>query len=184
MRRPFAAFVVTAAMLLWCRVASAEQVLNLELSGGVGVTAFNEATESALSPPFLQVQVAYLPLRVGPVSMGPALGIPLGFYQPEGQDSWQPQVGFRTGWQVFGRPSVDFAWMALAAVDFIIAPLDDESDPVDFVWGFEVGGSVAYFLTAGLAVTGGLRYAFFYGVDPIHTFSGQLGLMISYEVNP
>jgi hypothetical protein len=183
-KRSLAAFGVAAAAMLACSTAAAEQLLNVELSGGAGVTAWNEATESALSPPFVQAQVSYLPLRVGPVSMGPVLGLPVGFYQSTGQGSWSTQVGLRAGWQVYGRPSVDFAWSAMAAADFVISPLDDERDPVDFVWGLEIGGSVVYFLTAGFGVTAGLRYAFFYGVDPVHAISGQLGLVISYEVVP
>jgi hypothetical protein len=177
--------VAVAICLLTSSVASADDLLNLELSGGAGVTAYNERVDSALAPPFLQLQLSYLPLEVGPLSMGPLFGVPLGFYRPRGQEEGPlstVQIGLRAGWQVYGRPSVDFAWSATAAVDFVLSPLDDEEDPLDFVWGLELGGSVAYFLTAGLALTAGLRYAFFYGVDPAHVFSGQLGVLISYEV--
>lgn len=176
---------VVATCLLVSSVATAEQLLNVELSGGAGVSAYNVASDTALAPPFVQAQLSYLPLEVGPMSMGPVLGIPLGFYRPSDQDDGpldSVQSGIRAGWQVYHRPSVDFAWNATAAFDFVLSPLDDQDDPLDFVWGLELGGSAAYFLTAGLAITAGLRYAFFYGVDPAHVFSGQLGVLISYEV--
>lgn len=181
MGRPLSSMILVVACLLAGQSARANQVLNLELSGGAGVTAYNTSTETALAPPFIQLQAAYLPLRTGPVNMGPALGLPIGFFKPEGQDSWEAQVGIRLGWQVFGRPNVDFAWSALAAVDLVMTPSEQRAG---FVWGFELGGTASYFLTAGFAITAGIRYAFFYGVDPVHAFSGQVGFMISYEVVP
>ena len=171
--------VLSAACCLLSHSAQADQVLNLELSGGAGVTAYNLATDTALAPPFVQFQAAYLPVRTGPVNQGPTLGLPIGFFRPEGQDTWETQVGVRLGWQIFGRPSVDFGWNAVAAFDLVMMPSEEAAG---FVWGFELGGSAAYFLTAGLALTAGIRYAFFYGIDPVHVFSGQIGVMISYEV--
>lgn len=181
-RHLVAAILSFAIVSLASSTSRADPLINLELSGGAGVTAYNLASDSALAPPFVQLQISYLPLEVGPVDMGPVVGLPIGFYQPSEQDSWNAQVGVRAGWQVWGRPSVDFAWSAMAAFDFVISPLDDPRDSVDFVWGLELGGSASYFFTAGLAVTAGLRYAMFYGVDSIHVFSGQVGLLISHEV--
>lgn len=181
MGRHLSSLILVAACLLASHAAQANQVLNLELSGGAGVTAYNLETDRVLAPPFVQFQAAYLPLRTGPVNMGPALGLPIGFFRPEDQVSWEAQVGIRLGWQVYGRPNVDFAWAALAAVDLVMTPSEERAG---FVWGFEIGGTAAYFLTAGFAITAGIRYAFFYGIDPVHAFSGQLGVMISYEAVP
>jgi len=184
-RHQLASVMVMAACLIAGRASQANQLLNLELSGGLGVSAYNLATDSALAPPFVQLQLSYLPIRTGPINMGPALGVPVGFFQRQGQDAWDPQVAVRVGWEVWGRPNVDFAWSALAGADFVMTPPGREaeaSDRTGFTWGLEVGGSASYFLTAGFAITGGARYAFFYGVDAVHVISFQVGLLISAEV--
>ncbi len=178
--RNLTSMILALACLTAGHGAWANQLLNLELTGGVGVTAYNLATDNTtLAPPFVQLQLSYLPVRTGPVNMGPIIGVPVGFFQAEGQDGWDPQVAMRAGWQVYGRPNVDFAWSAAVGADFVFTP---EDEGADFVWGLELGGSVAYFILAGLAITGGIRYALFYGVDPVHVVSFQFGFMISHEV--
>jgi hypothetical protein len=172
--------VVAVACILFPSAARADQqLLNVELAGGAGVSAYNSGAESLLAPPFVQLHAAYLFLRTGPVTMGPALGIPFGFYRSEEEEddgSWLPQVAVRPGWAVYGRPSVDFAWSVAGGPSFVVSP--------PFVWGLEVGGSITYFLLAGFGLTAGFDYGFFYGVDPVHVFTGRLGLMISWEVVP
>ncbi len=173
-----AATAAAIACLLVGGVARADGgVLNVELAGGAGLSAYNSGSDSLLAPPFVQLHAAYLFLRTGPVRMGPALGVPVGFFRPGGDEAgeaWQPQVAVRPGWAVYGRPGIDFAWSVAAGPSFVVTPR--------FVWGLEVGGSVAYFLLAGLGITLGLDYGFFYGVDPVHVFTGRLGLLISWEV--
>ncbi len=184
-RQRLAFVVVLLAGLAAGRAARAEQLLNLKLSGGVGVSAYNVRTDSHLAPPFVQLQLSYLPLRTGPISMGPALGVPVGWFQREGQDAWDPQVAVRVGWEVWGRPNVDFAWSALAGADFVMTPPGqnaEEGDRTGFTWGLEIGGSASYFVTAGFAITAGASYNFFYGVDAVHVISFQLGVLISAEV--
>ena len=174
MRRYLPAVFLALACVLPCRNAWADHILNLELSGGAGVVAYNISSDNALAPPFVQFQASFLPVQAGPLYMGPALGVPLGFYEPDDENGWGPQVAIRAGWEVFHRPNVHFSWRALVGGDFLMNP--------EFAWGLEVGGSAQFYLTAGFALTGGLRYAFYYGVDGVHIISGQIGVMITYEV--
>ncbi len=168
-------FVSALAMTLaLAGTARAEgRLLSVELSGGVGVSAYNTGSDSALAPPFIQAEAALLFIEAGPFWTGPALSIPLGFYEPEGEDL-AAQLAIRPGWALYHRPSVDFAWSAVVGPSFVVTK--------PFVWGLEVEGSVAYFLLAGFALTAGLQYGFFYGVDPVHVISGRLGLLITWEV--
>jgi hypothetical protein len=175
-RRLSAALAAGLAIVVGASAARADDhLLNVELTGGAGVSAYNSGSDSVLAPPFVQLHAAYLLLETGPVAMGPALGVPLGFYQSEDEadeGSWVPQVAVRPGWAVYGRPSVDYAWSVVAGPSFVVTP--------PFVWGLEVGGSFTYFLTAGFGLVVGVDYGFFYGVDPAHIFSAKLGLMISW----
>jgi len=177
-RRLTAALAVGLKALMSASAARADDhLLNVELSGGAGVSAFNSGSDSVLAPPFVQLHAAYLLIETGPVSMGPALGVPFGFFRPDDEsddDAWQPQVAVRPGWAVYGRPSVDFAWSVVAGPSFVVTP--------PFVWGLEVGGAFTYFVTAGFGIVVGVDYGLFYGVDPVHVFTGRLGLMISWEV--
>ena len=171
--------VATSVALLLClgtgSSARADRpLLNVEVSGGAGLSAYNSGSGSLLAPPHVQLQAAYLLVRAGPLIMGPSLALPVGFFSPERSDGGTAvQLALRPGWTVYGRPTVDLGWSVSAGPSFVVTP--------DFVWGLELGGALDYFVTAGLALTVGLDYGFFYGVDPVHVFTGRLGLLISWE---
>jgi len=169
-----AAALLASIVLVAARPSSAQsQILSAELSFGAGLSAYNTGSDELLAPPHVQLLGAYHFLRMGNIAMGPALAVPLGFYD-DSDEGTRVQLALSPGWSVYGRPSVDWAWNAVATAAFVV------TDP--FVFGLEFAGSAAYFLTAGLALTAGLQYGFFYGVDPVHVFSGKLGVLIAFEV--
>ena len=174
--RHLTAGLAAFAWLLAAPAARGEQLLNVELTGGAGLTAYNSGSESLLAPPHVTLSASYLLVRAGPVTMGPSLSLPLGFFRPDGDEDGplSAQLALRPGFEVFGRPSADIAWSVAAGPSLVVTP--------DFVWGLEVGGAFSYFLTAGIGLTAGLDYGFFYGVDPVHVFTFRLGVLVSWEV--
>lgn len=192
-------------------VAQAQDVINLDVRYGVGVSAYNRLNDSALAPHYAHLSASYLFLEAGPIQMGPALAYRLGFNNRDLQVRWEGedlgehptldlQHSLRPAWVVYGRPNVHFAWSAWGGVAFAFGQPDvkgvEEEVLLDaeiseqfipqpesyFVWGLEVGGSASYFLTAGFALTLGAQYSFFYGIDPVHVISFDLGLTFSFEV--
>jgi hypothetical protein len=164
--------------LLWGWVqphqAWAGSVWNVEAAAGRGLTAANLTTDQLWAPWYGQLQVGFLPLVVGPVAMGPVLGLTFGGFQEEESGQRRVQFGQHAGWQCYGRPTIDWAWSAVASLNIVDLPV--------LALGLELGGTAAYFLTAGIALTAGLRYSFHYGVDGVHVFAGQIGVLLSYEV--
>ncbi len=192
-------------------VAQAQDVINLDVRYGVGVNAYNRLNSSSLAPHYAHLSASYLFLEVGPLQMGPALAYRMGFNHRDTTASYNEievddvpvldmQHSLRPAWVVYGRPNVHFAWSAWGGVSFVFGQPDVGGEILDaltdegaderyvqepdsyFVWGLEVGGSASYFLTAGFALTLGAQYSFFYGIDPVHVISFDLGLLFSFEV--
>lgn len=202
-RRHLVAFTLFLVLLLAAGAAQAQDVLNLGVRYGLGLSMYNRLNDTALAPHYANLEASYLFLEVGPLRMGPGLTYRLGFNSrdveqldtgTEAPDDMETvgaldlQHSLRPAWVVYGRPNVHFSWSAYGGFSFVFAQ-PDVTDVVDaedgetyFVWGLEVGGTASYFLTAGFAVTLGAQYDFFYGIDPVHVFSFDLGLLFSFEV--
>ncbi len=189
-----------AILFLAGGAARAQDLINLDVRYGLGFSLYNRLNDSPLAPHYAHLEASYLFIEVGPIQMGPALAYRMGFNQREVQhrnDDGQLedvgttdlQHGLRPGWAVYGRPNVHMSWSAYGGVALVVAQPDVSGQAADeaerdpyFVWGLEAGGTASFFFTAGFAVTLGAQYTFFYGIDPVHVISLDLGLRFSFEV--
>jgi hypothetical protein len=198
-RRHLVAFSTCVLLILVGGAAQAQDVINLDVRYGVGLSLHNRLNDSVVAPHYAHLEGSYLFLEVGPIQMGPGLAYRVGFgsrdVTAEDEEFHLVQVGttdlqheIRPAWVVQGRPNVHFSWTAWAGVDLVVTQPDvsqngmDEDHEPYFIWGLEAGGSASYFLTAGFAITLGVQYAFFYGIDPVHVLAFDLGLRFSFEV--
>jgi hypothetical protein len=199
-RRQLVALTFFLVSVVAAGSARAQDVINLGVRYGLGLSVYNRLADSALAPSYAHIDASYLFLEVGPLRMGPGLAYRLGFGTRdvrqrdqetgvnETVEALDVQHSLMPAWVVYGRPNVHFSWSAYGGFSFVLSQpdvsgtVDDESGDTYFVWGLEVGGTASYFITAGFAVTLGAQYDFFYGIDPVHVISFDLGLLFSFEV--
>lgn len=189
------------------RLYPGERHITLRAEGFGGLRLSDPYAQGAATPFGALLEGSFLFLKVGPLLLGPSLGVQVGFDPVGTQAAIQPGVhalwrlGPRFG--LTGRVGVPLLITPGACpVDRVMAdpgftgqgfPLNASTIPVPSVgncptlaFGAEVGAGAALYLTSGIALTAQATFSMYFGDSFLFfpVLGGGVGVLVDYEVLP
>ncbi|MBL8681201.1 MAG: hypothetical protein JNK05_18635 [Myxococcales bacterium] len=181
------------------------------LQGGPAFRLYDPFSAGAIGPGWIHAQGGFLFLNVGKLRMGPSLGGQLGLdlghsgLQGTIQPGWSLMFRPSPRWAILGRVDFSMAFVRTSVfandlcvynrpVNPIVPCAADNMMPARLAYGtttavamgFEAGGTFAFFLTGGVALTAELNTGVYFGDSGTSAplIGLGLGALFDYELLP